>query len=114
MMTKDRRPAYNEKYLDQLEMHIARHDLINETKTISNQLTKASDLTDAIKIQLDNIDNLCIQGMLQVEQKCHKLHTQPYGWTPPITHLIQIIKYWQYLERRAQGKPYHARTLLQF
>ena len=89
-----------------------RHDLINKMKTIANQLTKASNLTNTVRIQLDNIDNLCIQGMLQAQRKCCKLHTWPYRWTPPIIHLIQTIKYWQYLERRVQGKPYHARILL--
>jgi len=85
--------------VEYLEKHIMRHDLLDKTKDIANKLNQASDLTNAIQTQLDNIDNLWIQGMLQAEWQCHKLHTQTYGWTPSITYLIQVIKYWQYSEK---------------
>jgi len=35
----------------------------------------------------------------------------PYGWSLPITYLIQVIKYWQYSEKQVKGQPYHARIL---
>jgi len=87
-------PQIVKKYVEYLEQHITRHDLLEKMKTIANQLNKASNLTDKIRIQFDTIDNLWIQGMLRAEHQCCKLNTQPYGWTPSITYLIQVIKYW--------------------
>ena len=45
-------------------MHIMCHNLLEKTKQLANQLTKASNLTGAIKVQLNNINNFRIQGML--------------------------------------------------
>jgi len=106
-------PCIVKKYVDYLETHIMQHDLLETTKQLANQLTKASNLTKAIKAQLNNIDIFRIQGMLWAEQQCHKLHTQPYRWSPPITYLIQVIKYWRYSDKQAKGQPYHARILHQ-
>jgi len=63
------------KYLDNLDTHIRSHDLINKPKTISNQLIDGNNLTDAITTQLDNIDNLCIQG-------CCKQRRNATNYTP--------------------------------
>jgi len=99
------------KYLDYLENYIMSHDLINKTKMISDQLNDRNDLMEAITTQLNAIDTLQIQGMLRAKKQCHNLHTQLYGWMPLITHLIQTIKYWHYLAKQAQGKPYHVQIL---
>jgi len=57
-------PHIVKNYLEYLEMHIKCHNLLEKTKQLANQLTKASDLAEAIKAQLNNIDNSRIQGML--------------------------------------------------
>jgi len=45
-------------------MHIMHHDLLGKTKQLAMELTEASDLTEAIKAQLNNINDFRIQGML--------------------------------------------------
>jgi len=92
-------PQIVKKYLDYLEKQIMTHNLLNKTKTISDLLHDQHNLTKTISNQLDAIDTLRIQGMLQAEHQCCKLHTRLYSWTPLITHLIQTIKYWCYLAR---------------
>jgi len=61
--------------------------------------------------ELKWLDDLCIQGMLQAECKCRKLHTQPYGWTPELTWMMTKLQYWQLALCQAEGKPYNTRFL---
>jgi len=109
LKTKD--PQTAKKYVDYLELHIIQHDLLANTQVLSQQLTRAHDLTNKIREQLDKINTLWIQGMLKAKRQCHKLHTGLYSWMPSITQLIQSIKYWQYSWKQAKGQPYHARIL---
>jgi len=44
--------------------------------------------------ELEQLDDLHIQGMIQAEQKCWKLHTRPYGWTPELTRMMTELHYW--------------------
>jgi len=106
-------PHTIKKYIEYLEMHIMWHNLLEKTKQLTTQLTEASNLTRAIETQLNSIDNFRIQGMLWAEKQCCKLHTRPYGWSPPITYLIQTIKYWWYSDKCAKGLLYHTRILHQ-
>jgi len=61
--------------------------------------------------ELEWLDDLRIQGMLQAEHKCRKLHTRPYGWTPELTQMMTELRYWQSALSQAEGKPYNARFL---
>jgi len=104
-------PCTIKKYLEYLENHITQHNLLAKTQALSSKLTGEHNLTDKIRNQLNNIETLWIQGMLKAEWQCQKLHTQPYGWMPLITQLIQSIKYWRYSWKHVMGQPYHARIL---
>jgi len=110
-MPENQRSEDSKKYLEHLEWLILLHDLPNTTQALLDQLTGAQDLTAKIRDQLDKIDTLRIQGMLNAERQCHKLHSRPYGWTLSITILIQSIKYWRYSWTCKQGCPYHERIL---
>jgi len=102
-------PCTRKSYLDNLEAFFERHNLLEKIQQIDREAT--SPLSPHQALELERIDDLRIQGMIQAERQCRKLHTQPYGWTPDLTRLMAEIKYWQLSLRQVEGKPVNARLM---
>jgi len=80
-------------YLKNLDAFFTEHLLLQKIQQIkSNLLTQQ--LQPHQEAELKCLDDLWIQGMLQAECQCWKLHTQPYSWTLELTQLMAEIKYW--------------------
>jgi len=74
-------------------MFFTKHLLLQKLQQIKQDLVDQQ-LQPHHKAELERLDDLRIQGMLQAEQQCQKLHTRPYSWTPELTQLMAEIKYW--------------------
>jgi len=102
-------PCTRKSYLDNLEAFFECHNLLEKIQQIDREAT--SPLSPHQALELERIDDLRIQGMIQAERQCRKLHTRPYGWTPDLTRLMAEIKYWQLSLRQVEGKPVNARLM---
>ena len=92
------------RYLENLEKYFTEHLLLQKLQQIEQDLTEQQ-LQPHHKAELERLDNLWIQGMIQAEWQCRKLHTRPYGWTPELTRIKAEIKYWRYSLRQVEGRP---------
>jgi len=103
-------PRIRQRYLDNLEAFFRTHLLLEKTQQIDSD-ANAMPLQPQQELELERLDALRIQGMIQAERQCRKLHTRPYGWTPELTQLMAEIKYWRFSLRQAEGKPVNARLM---
>jgi len=87
-------PRTRTRYLENLESFFTKHLLLQKLQQIKKDLL-TQQLQPHHEAELEQLDNLRIQGMLQAEQQCRKLHTRPYSWTLELTKLMVEIKYWQ-------------------
>ncbi len=71
-------------YLENLEKCFTEYLLLQKLQQIEQDLTEQQ-LQPHHEAELERLDNLQIQGMIQAEWQCRKLHTRPYGWTPKLT-----------------------------
>jgi len=86
-------PCTRKCYLKNLEVFFTKHHLLEKIQQIKRDLT-TQPLQPHQEAKLKCLDDLWIQGVLQAECQCWKLHTQPYGWTLELTQLMAEIKYW--------------------
>jgi len=70
-----------------------KNNLFSKVQEIGKNIKGQEDLTPAIQYELNVLDDIWIQGMLQAEWQCHKLHMWPCSWIPEITQNITEIKY---------------------
>jgi len=99
-------PHIVKKYLDYLET--TSHDMIHFQKSKHSQRTRFNQWNQ--KTTWQNwypTDTRYAQGRIAVPKTAHLAN----GWMPPITQLIQSIKYWRYSWKWAKGQWYHARIL---
>jgi len=67
-------PRIRKKYLDNLEKFFTSHHLLEKIQQIESKVTSFP-LSQAQVIELERLDDLRIQGMIQAERQCRKLHT---------------------------------------
>jgi len=72
---KSNDPRTTKCYLNYLQKHCENNNLFTKIKDMANKIKGPEDVTLAIQYKLDKLDDLCIQGMLQAECQCRKLHT---------------------------------------
>jgi len=94
-------------YLKNLEAFFTEHLLLQKIQQIKSDLL-TQQLQPHQDAKLKCLDDLWIQGMLQAECQCWKLHTQPYGWTLELTQLMAEIKYWHTSLWQAEGQQVNA------
>jgi len=88
----------------------AEHLILEKAQQLENVLETQS-LQTQHEEELERLDALHIQGMIQAECKCWKLHTRPYRWTPELTQLMTELHYWQASLCQVEGQPYNVRFL---
>jgi len=86
-------PRTRKRYLDNLEAFFTGHKLLEKTQQVDHD-SNSLPLPQNLATELERLDDLRIQGMIQAECQCRKLHTRPYGWTPDLTRMMAEIKYW--------------------
>ncbi len=98
------------QYLEYLETFFAEHLILEKAQQLEIRLTNQSlQMQDEEEL----LDVLHIQGMIQAEQRCQKLHTRPYGYKPELTWFMTEIRYWWAVLCQVEGQPYIARFLRQ-
>ncbi len=100
-------PRTRTRYLEHLETFFAEHLILEKAQQLEIGIVNQS-LQMHEEEELERLDALRIQGMIQAERKCRKLHTRPYGWTPELTRLMTEICYWRAVLRQVEGRPYNA------
>ena len=103
-------PRTRNRYLEQLDKYFTEHLILQKAQAIETALL-TQELQPYQEEELERLDDLRIQGMLQAERQCRKLHTRPYGWTPELTRLMTELRYWRGSLRQAEGRTYNAHFL---
>jgi len=107
---KSDNPYMRKRYLENFEMFFTKLLLLQKLQQIEQDLVDQQ-LQPHHEAELERLNDLRIQGMLQAERQCWKLHTRPYGWTPELTRLMAEIKYWCTSLRQVEGRPVNARLM---
>jgi len=89
---KSNDPRTRNRYLEHL-IFFEEHLILQKAQQLEHALESQNLLTQHEE-ELEWLKDLCIQGMIQAEQKCWKLHTQPYGWTLELTRMMTELWYW--------------------
>jgi len=103
-------PHTRNHYLEHLDKYFKEHLILQKAQAIETSLL-TQDLQPHQEEELERLDNLYIQGMIQAECQCCKLHTWHYRWMLELTWLMAELHYLHGSLRQAEGRTHNAHFL---
>lgn len=98
-------PRITKRYTSVLRKHCIKHKLRERSTKLRNKCRQNVPLSATQAAELENIDELKIQGMVHAEKICRKLKTGKIPWSEHLQLLRDTNSFWEGLFRvKAMGK----------
>ena len=108
---KCRDPRIVDRYNRTLEEFLRRNNVFSRIQKLYSSFQNP--LTSDQINELEDIDNLRVEGMIHAESKCRKLKMGSIRWSPQIQESMDMIKYLKLTISRKMGRKVTARLLIQ-
>jgi len=95
-------PRLVEKYYESLRRQLEYHKLPDKILQLY-QDAQESPVDHTIAIRYEKIDKLLTESMLVAERKCSKKYSEVYQWSPALTEVVNVVRFWRIRLKQAKG-----------